>query len=97
MDLRRIELPGYYWRHYSSGNLYEIIHPVKKEGTTYIVDWLLFFSGEHNSVEVEIREKAYHFEIYDMRQHESVATLPDEEKRMIFKGIFHKLKVSFKL
>ena len=94
MDLRRIELPGYYWRHYSSGNLYEIIHPKKsftlrKEGT-YIVDWLLFFSGEDNSVEVETG-KAYHYKINDMRQHEPIATLPDEEKRMIFKGIFHKL------
>jgi len=93
MDLRKVKFPGYYWRHYSTGNVYEIIYFTrKKEIQEYIVSWRLFFYGEKNSVEVVKFQYVYF--AFDMKFYEPMKTMPIEAKRIIFKAIFNKLIIA---
>jgi hypothetical protein len=91
MDLRKIRLPEYFWKHYSGGNLYSICHIARKEGTAYITDWQLYFSGENKEVEVD--NGTYHFASTDVKPLQSMSSLPVEARQMIVKGIFTELEV----
>jgi len=91
MDLRKIKIPGYYWRHHSAGNMYRIIRVVEGPGE-YIVDWNLYYKGEGNSTTVEITREIIH--AFEMNKFYPTDIIPIEARRMIFKGIFHQLEIS---